>query len=360
MKRNINHVAFFVPSLNIGGVESVFLTYADMLVNHGFTVDFVVCKAKGTLLNQLSDKVNLINLGNISFRVALRPLRNYIEACNVGTLITGPDFANILAIIATRFLREPINLIVSQHCVFDNDAKDFGLLGYMLPLLKRIFYRFATNILSVSDGVQRELIKLGIPYNKIITIYNPIDYHNIILKSEKSASISLPSKYIVFIGRLSNVKNIPLLIKALQYIDNEVELLIVGDGEQRESLEQMSAKTTYSPRIHFLGSMSNPFPLMRNALVVALPSYSEAFPMVVVEAMALGKTVVYTPNMGAIELLDYRYGYCCNSFNDPQKFADALKKGIDCPIDSSVLKQKAMQLDVSIIYSKIETLVRGK
>ena len=62
-------ISFFLPSFNIGGVERVFINYANALSDKGYNVDFVVCKAEGVLLDLVSSSVKVVSLGNISFAI---------------------------------------------------------------------------------------------------------------------------------------------------------------------------------------------------------------------------------------------------------------------------------------------------
>lgn len=57
-------ISFFLPSFNIGGVERVFINYANALSDKGYNVDFVVCKAEGVLLDLVSSSVKVVSLGN--------------------------------------------------------------------------------------------------------------------------------------------------------------------------------------------------------------------------------------------------------------------------------------------------------
>lgn len=362
MPRNKKHIAFFVPSLNIGGVESVFLTYSAMLLNRGYSVDFVVCKPKGALLRNLPKGVNLVHFNGVRLRDSIFKLRKYLTDTDIYTLLTGPDITNFIAILVNLSIpkKERVNLIVTQHSVFDNDAKDLGMLGRLIPVGKRFLYRYANNVIAVSNAVKHDLLNNGVPENKIHTIFNPIDIDKIKSMGECNIDFELPKKYILFVGRLNRVKNLTLLIKAFDLIiDEEVHLVIVGDGEQRKELEHLATNQKSAARIHFVGMTSNPYPFIKCANVVAIPSFSEAFPMVVIESAVFGKTMVYTPNPGCVEILglDKVKGYCSNSFDDECDFADVLSVALNKPIDGSIVEKIAAELANDKIYPKIETLL---
>ena len=354
------HIAFLVASLNIGGVESVFVAYANALVELGYLVDFVVAKNEGDLKNNLSSKVNLVHFNGIKMRKIVPYLRNYIKTSNVDVVISGPDITNMIAVFCVKILPSKTKLIITQHNIFDNDAKDLGLIGTMIPTLKRIFYRFADHILSVSNGVTEDLLKLKLPKSKISTIHNPIDLELIKKKSLDKINYDLPPKYITFVGRLSNVKNIPLLIKSFDLLkDKNIELIIVGSGSEELKLKDLASKMNSSNRIKFIGAVNDPAPIIFKSQIVVVPSFSEAFPMVVIESLALGKTVVHTPNKGCVEIMEPDGGYCSDTFTDEHKFAQTIEYGISNLISEKVLHSKVRNLSFDYILPKLEKLINS-
>ena len=77
MKNRILKIAFFLPTLNVGGIERVFITYANSL-SEFYDVEFVLCKKEGILLKELSSKVNVYNLGNVRLANSFYYLRKYL------------------------------------------------------------------------------------------------------------------------------------------------------------------------------------------------------------------------------------------------------------------------------------------
>lgn len=362
MIRDRRYIAFFVPSLNIGGVESVFLNYAELLYKRGYKVDFVVCKPEGKLLDNIPQGVNLVHFSGVKLRYSFWRLRCYLQDNPVGTIITGPDITNFISILINMSLskKNRVNLIVSQHNVFDNDAKDLGFIGKIIPWGKRILYKYANKVLSVSNAVTEDLISCGVPQNNIVRISNPININKIKLASQINNNINLPDKYIAFVGRLNHVKNVSLLINAFDKInDDDLSLVIVGDGFQRKELEELARQTQSSKRIIFVGALNNPYYIINKARVIAIPSFSEAFPMVVIEAASLGKTMVYTPNVGCIEILGKNCGngYCSSGFYNVQEFADLLIYALKNPIDAQKLEIIALSLSEDKILAELEKLL---
>lgn len=100
----------------------------------------------------------------------------------------------------------------------------------------------------------------------------------------------------MFVGRLSYYKGVEYLIEAMQWVN--AKLLIVGDGELREKLEEKTISFGVNGKVKFLGKVSDEMLKYCYQIcdVFVLPSVepSEAFGIVQMEAMAYGKPVVNT------------------------------------------------------------------
>ena len=107
-------------------------------------------------------------------------------------------------------------------------------------------------------------------------------------------------------GRLDKNKNFSLVIQAVAKLRMEnirCNVLIVGDGEEKENLVHLTSELCLTENVSFLGYKQNPLPYIQRADILCLSSLAEGFPTVVLEAMALGKPFVTTPVAGASEEL---------------------------------------------------------
>jgi glycosyltransferase involved in cell wall biosynthesis len=113
-------------------------------------------------------------------------------------------------------------------------------------------------------------------------------------------------RYVFAVGRLIPRKGFAILIAAFARIADDypdLDLLIAGEGGQRADLEAQIARAGLVDRIHLLGSQPPDAvaSLMRGAGVVVVPSWEEAFGIVVIEGMAAGRPLVVTRLDGMIE-----------------------------------------------------------
>ena len=84
----------------------------------------------------------------------------------------------------------------------------------------------------------------------------------------------------------------------------QYDLVILGDGCEKENLIKLVNHLDIESRVHILGAVSNPLPIISKAKLMVHTSYSEAMPLVYVEALALNVPVLTTVNKGAEEVLE--------------------------------------------------------
>lgn len=110
---------------------------------------------------------------------------------------------------------------------------------------------------------------------------------------------------IIFVGRLDPVKNIDVLIRAMQALSSQlnVQLLILGDGPQRNFLEQLTRDLHLSHCVRFIGSQRNVEQWLTLADVFVLPSKWEGLGISALEAMAAGVPIVASRTTGLVDII---------------------------------------------------------
>ncbi|WP_244132572.1 glycosyltransferase [Burkholderia sp. BCC0397] len=117
--------------------------------------------------------------------------------------------------------------------------------------------------------------------------------------------------YIVSVARLDELqKDHRTLLRAYAQLVARrgvaEHLVLAGDGAYRDELMRLADELGIGARVHFMGQMDNPHPLMAGASIMVLSSKNEGMPMVLIEALALGKAIVSTDcPTGPREILDH-------------------------------------------------------
>ena len=180
-------------------------------------------------------------------------------------------------------------------------------------------------------------------------------------KRQKENTLLFPERYILFVGRLSKVKNIAMAIRAFKLFHQKFPsycFFVVGDGPEKFYLQNLVNELELAGVVRFIGCVSNPYPYISSASLVVLSSFSEAFPTILLESLSLGKTVVSTPTQGACEILDGgKLGYIIDSFDDYCEFAKMIELAIREPFNKETLVSAVYkQYDGTDSIKKIEAI----
>ena len=157
---------------------------------------------------------------------------------------------------------------------------------------------------GVGRTEQFEVVQLGID----LTPFAESEAKKSILRAEIGAERD--EILVGFVGRLTEIKNLPMLLKAAQIYEEQkradfpkLKFVIVGDGHLRESLEAEADSLGVRDAVLFLGNRSDADVFYAGLDVVALVSLNEGTPLSLIEAMANGKPFVSTSVGGVVDLL---------------------------------------------------------
>lgn len=166
-------------------------------------------------------------------------------------------------------------------------GKHLPLTRFMLPMALD-----ADRFVALNDLVVSELESAGVPSERIVRIPNGVELAD-------TARIYRPgtASKVLFVGRLHRQKAIDDLLRAIgelvqKPIGHELELALVGDGPERESLEALSEELGLGSRVRFEGQVEDVGPHLHHADVLVLPSRAEGLSNTLLEAMSTGLPVV--------------------------------------------------------------------
>lgn len=256
---------------------------------------------------------------------------------SLGWLLNGP------AVLATQLARTGTTCLLSEHSVLSYKAgvehRDQWLLN-RATTVARYLYPLADGMVAVSTDVSNDLTKtVGIKGPKTTVIPNPVDVDAVRLAAEEESETPLPTAsrdpLFISLGRLARQKDPDFLVDAFaEFVRrrNAGRLLIAGGGPLASAVEAKVAELGLSHRISMLGSIRNPFPLLKRCDALVLTSEEEGFGLVLVEAMAVGTPVVVRDSPGGVRdvLLNGGAGLLVER-DGVSAFVDAMERIVDDP-----------------------------
>jgi glycosyltransferase involved in cell wall biosynthesis len=308
-------IAIYIPSLRGGGAERVMVMLANAFISYGYSVDLVLCEAEGSYIKDVSVEVTIIDLGSQRVTTSLPGLIRYLRRAKPSALLSAMVHANIIAVLATYMARSDTHLVISERNTLSSLLKTVNWLDRKkwLPLAMRLMYPKADGIVAISKGVADELSMItNISREKIDVIYNPVvinysfpPHTNRITLHPWFGDDQPP--VILSAGRLTPQKDFTTLIYAFAKLltKYQARLVIMGEGEQRNALEQLIQKLNISDKILLPGFVDNPREWMQCSSLFVLSSSWEGFGNVILEAMACGLPIVSTDcPSGPAEILE--------------------------------------------------------
>jgi glycosyltransferase involved in cell wall biosynthesis len=302
MSRRILHI---VATLDRSGAEKQLVLLASQLPRDQFDVHVCAITRGGPLADEL--RAAGIPVTVIGKRLKIDPLafdrlRRHIAEVKPELVHTWMFTANAYGRAAALLAGVP-HVVASERCV--DPWKDWHQLA-----LDRFLARRTDAIVVNSRGVQQFYVENGLPAGKMRLIYNGVQPAPAsgVTRAALLSELGLPleSRLIGAVGRLWPQKRIKDLIWAtdlLKVIRDDVHLLIIGDGPQRQALERFTRLCHVDTHVHFLGTRHDVPRLMPHFDLLWLASGYEGMPNVVMEAMAAAVPVVATDIWGNRELV---------------------------------------------------------
>jgi len=204
----------------------------------------------------------------------------------------------IPALISKKFLKIPY--------VVWGQGSDIYIRNWFMKVVSKTIIKNADSALALTKSMREVMQAI---YNcDIPVVPNGIDIEDYSDRPDKQDS-ETPRKRILFVGRLDPVKGVQYLLKAMKIVSKvlpEAKLILVGDGEERENLESLTNTLGLSDRVDFVGRISHEeIPdYLYQADIFVLPSLSEGFPLVILEAMACGLPIVATRVGGVPDIIE--------------------------------------------------------
>jgi teichuronic acid biosynthesis glycosyltransferase TuaC len=231
-------------------------------------------------------------------------------------------------------------------CVVGALGSDIHVRSGVSNLLTRRVIARCQALLTVSEAMRQYTIKqFGGDPQRIHTIIN--GFNTAVFKplaqsqARQALNLAHDEQLIVFVGRLVKEKGLAELLQAFNALAAEqpkLRLAVLGDGQMRTEFAAMVAASPHGQAVRILGAVSHAQVAQWIAAsdLLTLPSWSEGYPNVVVEALACGRPVVATDVGGIPEIVDDSCGMLV-PIKDAQALQQALAKTLAKPWDHDAI-----------------------
>ncbi len=294
-KENMKRILVYGMTSNRGGIESYLMNYFRRLVLKGIVFDFVTDYqeiAYKEEIEELGGKVYFIPNRRDGLLKHMKSLRNILleheEYKSVYfNILSASEVFTVLSAVGVKGVKR----IVHSH---NNSVKTIGRHKVLRPLLTKI----SDVKLACSDEAAEFMFgSKSFRCHEVKIIFNAIDVgkyqFDSKIRREVRDSLKLTENTFVVghVGRMCHQKNSLFLLKIFNHIykqNNNAVLLYVGDGEDREKVENAIEQYEIKENVLLLGMRNDVNELMQAMDVFLLPSRFEGLPVVLIEAQAAG------------------------------------------------------------------------
>ena len=291
------NILLLTPSLQLGGVECVAAALANGLAGLGHQVTLALlvsdeCPRHFALSPQV--RLRCLDIFRVPDSLVERcanawrrhaTIRAALREAKPNVILSLTDTPSIRVLLASRGLGIPV--VVMEL----TDPLHYHI-GRLWRGLQRLAYPWCAALVVLTQDMAGYYARF-VPRQRIHIFFNPIDY-------PQQPPLAERGQDIVYVGRLSPEKDLPLLLQAFAACPHTGwRLLLTGAGPERPALEAQAAQLGIAHSVHLLGRVPEVYPVLARAAFCVLPSRYEGLPNALCEAMVMGTPCVATATSGA-------------------------------------------------------------
>ncbi len=325
MKKNVLQL---IGSFHQGGSERQAVNLSRLLHRDGTYRVFVASLNNEGVLREEVEKIGftkipefrLTSFYDLNFLRQLRNLVKFLRENKIEIIHTHDFYTNVFGILAARLARIPVKIASKRETG--------GMRSAAQKKIESRVFHFADAIVVNAEAVKNYLVAGKVSAEKIEIIYNGLDLERRSPKITDRRTIceqfGLPegeNNFITLVANLRHtVKNQPLFLRSAQKVLREfpaTHFVLAGEGELKESLENLAAELKISKNTHFIGRCTQIPELLSVSFAGVLTSTAEGFSNSILEYMAAELPVVATDVGGAGEaIIENQTGFLVASDDD--------------------------------------------
>jgi len=366
-------IAFVLANLKFGGVEKVVLSLAKGFVEKGLEVTLVLANKEGDFLKQVPHGVNIDSL-NIpapdsrgffaNAPCVFVALLRYFSNHDFNVVFPSWYHIDLITMFAIRlvnlFKKNTIRIIFILHGIYESYLSQSRIKYLFSIIASKIVLKLPDKLVAVSESVKKSFGN----DDKIAVIYNPVVTPDMLDKSNEPVDqdffTAKKVSIIISVGRLSQEKDFATLLRAFAIVEKEIDsqLVIVGEGKERENLQRLARNLHIEDSVWMPGFVENPYKYVSKSSVFVLSSKFEGFALVLVEALSVGCPVVSTDCPGGPrEILENgKYGKLV-PVGDHEALAKAIIDTLKNPPPKELLQERGKMFSVEAAVNKYLELI---
>lgn len=341
-------ILHILSSNHFSGAEKIATEIIQMFRNEH---DMIYCSREGSIRREVEDQdIQFVSIDKFNIVELKRIIKKY-----------NPDMIH-----AHDFKASVLSAFITNKHIISHIHQNPSWLKKLN--IKSIIYAISSKkynyILGVSPQIYDNYYFKYVIKNKFVSLPNFIDKRSIKKKADKTVN----SLDLLFVGRLENVKNPLLFLEIVKEIKNSypnINAGIIGEGSLITACKKYSVENNLTQNVYFYGYKRNPYPLIKSAKLLIVPSREEGFGLVAAESIVLNTPVITSGVGGLSEIVDNKCGSICEDlagftneieylFNNESSLNKMERYCINCAnkiLDISDYKNKLQE-----IYNRIETL----
>ncbi|MDQ6799436.1 MAG: glycosyltransferase [Acidobacteriota bacterium] len=302
---------WLIDSLTVGGAENLVIPFERSIDRS--RIELSICCLATIGGNAIEEQLRtggapLLNLAARSLRDAgaFRRLLRFVRQKQFDVIHAHLTYAAIWAAVISRITGIPS--VATLHVA----PPTSGRAAIRDRLMRLVLNRWSRRVVAVSDALrERYLEQGGFDPEKVVTVYNGIEvgrFRGDANRQALRAEFDLPpeSRVVVTVSVLRPGKGIDVLLSAISSIVERVPdayFLIVGDGPLKAEWEDLARSSGVADRVRWAGYRRDVEAILPGCDLFVLPSLEDAFPTVLLEAMAAGLPAVASATGGIPEIV---------------------------------------------------------
>ncbi len=276
----------------------------------------------------------------------------YLKKHEIDVVHAHDFYTNIFGMAAATLARVPVRIASRRESAVRPEGQ---------RLVERVSYRAAHAVIANCEDVRQQLIREGVPAQKVRTIYNGLDLSRLQTtqtdRKEILAELNLP-EHTRFVTIMANMrahvwnpepacyKDHPTFLRAAKRVAESVPdaaFILAGEGELKEATQELARSLGIADRTFFIGRCQDVGAVLSISDVCVLSSNSEGFSNAILEYMAAGRPVVATDVGGAREAILHGVTGYLVAVGEDQQLADHIISLLSDPENARLMGESGQR-----------------